>query len=351
MKNILTIFFVLFSIITNAQTLGDLFKKKDKKGKNDPNIIRLRDTYPRTTDPTNYDDPNKDHVKNPKLNYLYSNLIPSKDTLKVASFMQSNKIDYNFYDVEGEPIILWVIKKGTPIMLKHFLANGANPNLRSFYIAYGPARFSDGQRNSESVYSQYPLDAVLENFDTTKLNLLKEYGVSLDPQREKLQTYITDRTYGAFMARFLGSSQVAPDALWQYIHLTTKEDVKLKTIQDLIQRKSDVNYVNSTIYATGCLYEAMQRNYSNDIIKLLVEKNADVNLGYSEGDFTVGNYPICFAVKNNNLELVKLFVEKGAKTNIKCNGCSRGEKNCLVQIAIDAKYNDITEYFFSKNIF
>ena len=246
--------------------------------------------------------------------------------------------------MEGEPIILWVIKKGTPIMLKHFLANGANPNLRSFYIAYGPARFSDGQRNSESVYSLYPLDAVLENFDTTKLNLLKEYGVSLDPQREKLQAYITDRTYGTFMARFLGSSQVAPDALWQYIHLTPKEDVKLKIIQDLIQRKSEVNYVNGNIYATGCLYEALQRDYSNDIIKLLVEKGADVNLGYGEGDFTVGNYPICFAVKNNNLELVKLFVNKGAKTNIKCNGCSRGEKNCLVQMAI-------TEYFFSKNIF
>lgn len=351
MKKFLQLLILLFIssklYAQEGKTLGDLFKKKNKKQSGSSDIIRLKDQYPATSTNENYYEANRDPRNNPKINYLYSNLIPSGDTAKVSSFMQTNNIDYNFYNSDFEPIILHVIRAGSTSMLHHFLFNGSNPNIRTYYVSFGYMHMVTGTRESTPVYSDYPLQIALDNFDTTKLKLLKEFGVALDPQKEKLQSFITDKQYGEFMTRYLGSNNVAPKALWEYIHFNRKEDVDIKKVEELINRGANINY---KVEEVSCLYKALEQKYSNKIIKLLVEKGADVNAGEKEGAFTVGNYPICFAVKSNNLELVKLFIEKGARTDIKCYGCSRGEKSCLLQTAIGLKYNDIVEYFFSKGI-
>lgn len=352
MQRIIGLIFMLFGFCSlqaqEGKTLGDLFKKKNKKQNATPNIIRLKDQYPATSTNENYYEAQRDPRQNPKINYLYSNLIPSGDTGKVGAFMKANQIDYNFYNSEFDPVILHVIKTGTPQMLYHFLSNGSNSNLRTYYLSFGYMNMATGTRESTPFYSEYPIKIAVDVFDTSKLNLLKEFGADLTPVQESLRKYITDPVYKAFMTRYLGSDQVAKNALWEYIHFHRKEEADIKQIEYFINKGADVNYVVEEI---SCLYKALERKYNNQIIKLLVEKGANVNIGEKEAAFTVGNYPICFAVKSNNLELVKLFIDKGAKTNIKCHDCYREEKNCLLQTAIKLKYNEIVEYFFSKGIY
>jgi ankyrin repeat protein len=335
-KIIIITLLLVYSSTSNAQIFG-------KKKQSNPNLVKLQDKYPQTSGYAEDYDPNTDSNANPKLKYLYQNLIRDKDTLKVKNFMASSSIDYNFINSSGEPILNWVTENGSDAMLKHFLSNGSNPNLRTYYVEYGPMSMRYQTRESSTIYSKYPLEIALDKMDTIKLNLLKKYGADIKPIEEKIKVYSTDSRYSKFVQNFTGSNAVADKALWDYIYISNNKEVRIEKLKELISRGAKINY------SDGCLYQALKRNDSYEIIEYLVKNGADTNLGTPKGSYTKGQPPLWFAICAKDLKLVKLLVENGANINAEMTECSRSSSgNRPVEMAINNNANDIVDYLFSK---
>ncbi len=100
----------------------------------------------------------------------------------------------------------------------------------------------------------------------------------------------------------------------------TKNDQLFKSIQAgdkakvaaLLTAGCDANYfiVGDPEIKVSCLIAAVNFNTSTDIAKLLIDSKADVNWKDN-----LKNSAIMYAVKNNNLPMIKLLVANGAKLN------------------------------------
>ena len=83
----------------------------------------------------------------------------------------------------------------------------------------------------------------------------------------------------------------------------------IREVEALLNKGVNVNEVGFS--GVTPLLEAVLYNASLDIVRLLVDKGADVNKGMN-----IGWKPIHFAVKNGNANVVKLLLDRGADINV-----------------------------------
>ena len=91
---------------------------------------------------------------------------------------------------------------------------------------------------------------------------------------------------------------------------------KIETIEDLLDQGADPNaeFVNGTYKATALTVALTMKR--TDIVKLLIEKGANVNIPESYNKLTPLHYA-CYMPNNSSLEIVKLLIENGADLSIK----------------------------------
>ncbi|NJM80254.1 MAG: hypothetical protein HC854_12710 [Flavobacterium sp.] len=106
----------------------------------------------------------------------------------------------------------------------------------------------------------------------------------------------------------------------------------------LIENKAKVNQLNKVPPAEGTAIELPCQEGYLDIVKLLVENGADINLKGFRG-FT----PIRIAARNGHLEIVKYLAESGAKIDIKAMDGATPFAHAATKGHID-----IVKYLFEK---
>ena len=91
---------------------------------------------------------------------------------------------------------------------------------------------------------------------------------------------------------------------------------KIEAIEDLLAQGADPNteFVNGT-YKETALFAASSLKRT-DIVKLLIEKGANVNIPESYNKMTP-LHRACYMPNNSSLEIVKLLIENGADLSIK----------------------------------
>lgn len=91
---------------------------------------------------------------------------------------------------------------------------------------------------------------------------------------------------------------------------------KIEAIEDLLDQGANPNaeFVNGT-YKETALFAASSMKRT-DIVKLLIEKGANVNIPESYNKLTP-LHRACYMPNNSSLEIVKLLIENGADLSIK----------------------------------
>lgn len=85
----------------------------------------------------------------------------------------------------------------------------------------------------------------------------------------------------------------------------------LEKVEELINRGADINFKDEFDFTP--LFWAVFFEKNIDIVRLLIEKNADLNVQNKEGT------PLILAVKNGNTDTALLLIEKNANFNIQDN--------------------------------
>ncbi|MBI3600942.1 MAG: ankyrin repeat domain-containing protein, partial [Nitrospinae bacterium] len=87
----------------------------------------------------------------------------------------------------------------------------------------------------------------------------------------------------------------------------------IKEVEALLNKGADVNK-GDTLFGLMPLTEAVFNDAPLEIVRLLLDKGADVNTKASAGSgwSTLTGKPIHFAVHNGNVNMVKLLLDRGA---------------------------------------
>jgi len=102
-----------------------------------------------------------------------------------------------------------------------------------------------------------------------------------------------------------------------------------KKVEALLSKGADVNEIGIT--GASPLYEAIFYHAPFDIVQTLIDKGADVNRGFPDG-----TRPIHAAVDNNDADVVKLLLERGANVT----GVN-GDGKTLLKMAEEKGYSTI----------
>jgi ankyrin repeat protein len=97
---------------------------------------------------------------------------------------------------------------------------------------------------------------------------------------------------------------------------------------------------NSLYLENSILYYMITNNYPLELIKLLIEKGADVNFITTYGNKSL----LCLAIEESNNELGKLLIEKGADVN---SITTYGNKS-LLYLAIEKSNNELGKLLIEK---
>lgn len=119
-------------------------------------------------------------------------------------------------------------------------------------------------------------------------------------------------------------------------------DLKLNIMKQLVERGSDVNFVDSS-RNTPLIY-AIQEKLS-PIAEYLLAEGADVNFINDYG-FT----PLVFGVKKRYLPMVKILVEHGADINFQIESKNESKNQSLFMLAVTFGEVDIVKYLIDSNI-
>lgn len=156
------------------------------------------------------------------------------------------------------------INSGDLAVVHEMLANGANPNIA---IADSSAQFG--------------LVLAVSNDDTEIALALLEAGADISLQNRS--------GYNAF--------QLAADS------------GNLTLVEQMLPYVTDINLLSDSEYGPGALHLAASNGYT-EVVRLLVENGADVNVGDKYGD-----PPLNWAVYYGQKEMVLLLIEYGADVN------------------------------------
>lgn len=355
MKNKIKASILFLLIFISVQSYSQLFKKKKGEEKsNDLVVFR--------------DDQKQSELMSNGVEYFISDIIQSNDTNKIKEVIKSRNYSVNMLLMDpidgegglggaGESSILLqrVIKKCDIKTLKFFLDNGANPNLRAIHKV---PNVHTGEIRGV-YYSKFPLEIAAIIYDTAKMNLLIKYGANKSVVESNLKkiaydgsaSYNIDKIAFIDFVNDLYGGALAKDALIKMI-LHHKEKVNPTLIANYVKKGADINANDGRTGNFGesvawtLLLHAIQDRLPKDCIKEIITQGANINTGSPRTGFAFSYFPLTLAVCNNDFELVKLLVEKGANLNVK-GGCDRDEATPL-GIAQRKGYKNIADYLFSK---
>lgn len=329
----------------NAQ----IFKKKSKENNSD--IVNYYD-----------DEKRNGPLMSNGMAYFISDILPTNDTNNIKAVMTDRKYSFNqllrspfddeYSDSKMSLLLLVVIERCNLSTLKFFLDNGANPNLISKYTGHNP---HTGQVSGYS-YSNYPLELAALKYDTSKMNLLIQYGANIS----KVETALKKLTFNGGSGNNLAFSnyivnlyggRFPSNALLNMIFYN-KEKITPSLIADYVSKGADINANDGSTgnfgesLAKSLLLNAIDRNLSIDCIKEIIRQGANVNSGSPRTGLAFGYFPLTQAVCKNNFELVKLLVDNGANLNV-VGGCGNNEYTPLA-MAQAKGHKKISDYLFSK---
>jgi ankyrin repeat protein len=242
-----------------------------------------------------------------KINIQYINngenilisVIYTKPNIEAFKLLVEAGANVNFQNPEGETPLMKAVYAGWTDYVKILLENGANPNLENskgdtallkvinenaleiiqLLIQYG------ANANHISHYDENALFKTAECGLAAATKFLLENGVNPDQQND---TGLTPLILASFQSYFDGD----------YIN----------TAKFLLEHNA-----NPDLYTveekTTALHQAMLKN-NPDMIKLLVENDANVNLPNNNGET-----PIFYAVLNVNIDMIKYLIENNANFN------------------------------------
>jgi len=119
-------------------------------------------------------------------------------------------------------------------------------------------------------------------------------------------------------------------------------NLKLKLIEQLVERGGDVNYVDSS-RNTPLIYAIQEK--LNPIAKFLIEKGAEVNFINAYG-FT----PLVFAVNKRYLPMVKILVKYGADINFQIESKNESKSQSLFMLAVTQGEVNVVKYLIDCGI-
>lgn len=306
------------------------FCQKDKKNNNTNSDLI---TYKRFDNSTITSD----------ITYFIENILPSNDTNNIKLVMKNRGYSVN-QQVGPSTLLLKVLEISNISVLKFFLENGANPNLRVF--------------DSEDYYSEYPLIITGKNKDTIRMNLLIKFGAKLNNVEKALRELayrFEDFPFHNYVNKLYGGF-ISEDALLNLVlNNTFRKYVTPELINEYIKRGANVNatggigYYGNTLDWT-ILMHSIQFKLPILSIQELIKQGANVN-AYSQKNMSLwANSPLSIAVDNNNFEVVKILIEKGADIN-KIGQCNPfgGDAFQTTPLGIAQKkgFRSIADYLFS----
>lgn len=162
-----------------------------------------------------------------------------------------------------------------------------------------------------------------------------------------LEDLIKNKTDDFFRKITLLDQNINDDSYICY-YLDNSLDVKIETVEFLIEKGADVNKSDSE--GTYPLHFAVI-DECIDIVKYLIEKGADVNKADS-----AGRYPLHIAVLFEYIDIIQILEENGADASKKCKLASLmnkvSYKNYKKSIQIDGSYEitPIVLSLFSPNV-
>ena len=205
-----------------------------------------------------------------------------KRVYEISKLLIENGANVNAKDYEGMTALMFAVKGGYTETVKLLLSKGARLDDTN--------KFGDKVADFCSSYNAEGLNAVL-------LDILKIEYTQDDTERG----YLSDRPKTKWK-----NQEEKNDVLRQAIHADNPKEVKRA-----LNAGASIDYYNNYADETP-ISEALERNNSTAVLRLLIQYGAPVNA--TNGN---GTTPLMRAVMNNNYSAVKYFIKSGADVNQK----------------------------------
>lgn len=267
------------------------------------------------------------------------------DVKKISSFLETS-IDPNLQDEDGKTALHLAIEKGDHLeVVKLLIEKGANVNSKTLYKALeSPKSFEivkllikRGMNLDFDNKKNYTMDFVLQMAGMRGwlevIKLLVEKGVNINYCAKKSALQWASCQGHLEIVKFLVEKGANvnlkhPEHGNIALHYASRSG-HLEIVKLLVEKEASVNTQNkygrtALHHASECTESLFEGHESNpehkeiedylEIVKLLVEKGANINIQDEHG-----RTALHIASVNGRLEMVKLLVEKGADIKVKNN--------------------------------
>lgn len=249
---------------------------------------------------------------------------------KVFELLIKNGADVNDKNIYGYSAIKWAVNYGDFEKFKLLVEAGAdfededllfwgasyegNPKIINIILKSGvDVNYKDKSGRTALIYG------ALHMCNPKVFELLLKRGADPDIKDDDKRTaldYAMDRDNLELVKLLLKYDADTRDALFYAVTTEKKDLVKL-----LLESGEDVNIKNK--YGGNLLDEAIRmnsfRNSDLDIIKMLIEAGVDINANFGKrrnhNSFMEDRSSLEIAIDENNLKVVKLLLEHGAKVD------------------------------------
>ncbi len=236
--------------------------------------------------------------------------------LELVKFLLENKADINAKTVDGTTALMTAVRNNNLEVVRFLLENKADVN----------AKTKDG--NTALKYaSKYPEIVKLFHANQEKTSNISETQHKIYSMSNDEKVFL--ESIKAELAKKIDINKIGENLETRLMAASKKG--YLDTVKFLIEKGANIN-ISAQYGGTALTKIADRPLFPNqiEIIKLLLENNADINYRISRGKTT-----LILASQYGNLELVKLLVEKGADLNLKdeINNAQMGGYTALIMAA------------------
>ena len=260
-------------------------------------------------------------------NYNYKTLLMnviSDKNIDMVKFLLDKKVDIELLDPEGSTALFYAAHTNNIEIIKMILSAGAN----IYHENYNDTTFFNIIMNTFNIeLINYLIEKY--NFD---INCIDKSGNSLlhlaCAREENSIKFLIEKKINLNIVNYLKQTAL--------IVLCNEYNPGEEIIRLLIENNADVNLQDNKKYSA--LTYAIINNYIN-IVKILVElENTNINIIATDG-----STPLITAAIENSYDIIKYLVDKGADLNIQdIYG------NTALIIAADHEDIDIAKYLYDK---
>lgn len=215
---------------------------------------------------------------------------------EIASILIENGANLNYDNGRGNTALMWTCLIEDKDMALFLIKKGADVN---YVVSFTPS-------------NEYKADLIKEGIDKKYLNYLKSGTVtplsrSIDANKEEMVSFLIENGADVNLAVSINNEEYSYTMLQKAIYNGNKKIISL--VLDAGAKIND-NYRNR---GTALITAVDTQNYDSEIVSLLIERGADVDLESAFNSHT----PLTFAVSQNNKDAVLLLLKNGADPNKK----------------------------------